>query len=200
MNFTCQCTFQNRLWMQKSWSMQHDYRAHGYQILRKVLQLRLYQKSLPDGSKLHCYTLRKTQDQIQNTVQLWPKATICIIRKLHGGRDDSILSAILAKWPPKSRHQRNSCQILQNCAIESRRACSKTIVTNSPIHGFFDTDSFMSYVYEHHCLIGIFVGPLNTNCIKYQANQKWAKLELSLSRGKFKERKQEGLQWQGHLW
>ena len=102
----------------------------------------------------------------------------------HGGRDDSLLSAILAKWPPKSRHQRNSCQILQNRATESRRACSKTIITNSPIRGFFDTDSFMSYVYEHHCFIGIFVGPLNTNCIKYQANQKWAKLELSLSHGK----------------
>ncbi len=51
-----------------------------------------------------------------------------------------------------------------------------------------------------HCFISIFVGPLNTNCIKYQANQKWAKLELSLSRGKFKERKQEGLHQQGHLW
>ena len=58
-----------------------------------------------------------------------------------------------------------------------RRACSKTIITNSPIRGFFDTDSLMSYVYQHHCFIGIFVGPLNTNCIKYQANQKWAKLE-----------------------
>jgi hypothetical protein len=23
-----------------------------------------------------------------------------------------------------------------------------------------------------HCFIGTFVGPLNTNCIKYQANQK----------------------------
>ncbi len=118
----------------------------------------------------------------------------------HGNQDDLILSAIQAKWPPKSRHQRNSRQILQNRATESRRACSKTIIANSPIRGFFDTDSFMSYVYEHHCFIGIFVGPLNTNCIKYQANQKLPKLELSWSRGKFKERKQEGLQRQGHLW
>ena len=31
------------------------------------------------------------------------------------------------------------------------------------------------------CFMGIFSGPLNTNCIKYQANQKWVKLELSLS-------------------
>ncbi len=114
---------------------------------------------------------------------------------VQGGRDDSILSAIQAKWPPKSCHQRNSCQILQNCATELCWACSKTIIMNSPIRGFFNTDSFMSYVYEFHCFIGIFVGPLNTNCIKYQANQKWAKLELSLSCGEFKERKQEGLRY-----
>jgi hypothetical protein len=61
----------------------------------------------------------------------------------HGGRDDSILSAIQAKWPPKLRHQRNSCQIFQNRATESRWACSKTLITNSPIRGFFYTDSFM---------------------------------------------------------
>jgi hypothetical protein len=30
--------------------------------LRKVLQLRLYQRSLPDGLKLYCYTLRKRQN------------------------------------------------------------------------------------------------------------------------------------------
>ncbi len=41
-----------------------------------------------------------------------------------------------------------------------------------------------SMIMSIHCFIGIFVGPSNTNCIKYQANQKWAKLELSLSRGK----------------
>jgi cytochrome c553 len=41
-----------------------------------------------------------------------------------------------------------------------------------------------SMIMSIHCFIGIFVGPLNTNCIKYQANQKWAKLELLLSRGK----------------
>ncbi len=41
-----------------------------------------------------------------------------------------------------------------------------------------------SMIMSIHCFIGIFVGPLNTNCIKYQSNQKWAKLELSLSGGK----------------
>ncbi len=41
-----------------------------------------------------------------------------------------------------------------------------------------------SMIMSIHCFIGIFVGPLNTNCNKYQANQKWAKLELSLSCGK----------------
>jgi hypothetical protein len=41
-----------------------------------------------------------------------------------------------------------------------------------------------SMILSIYCFIGIFVGPLNTNCIKYQANQKWAKLELSLSCGK----------------
>ncbi len=35
-----------------------------------------------------------------------------------------------------------------------------------------------SMIMSIHCFIGIFVGPLNTNCIKYQANQKWVKLEL----------------------
>jgi hypothetical protein len=39
-------------------------------------------KVLARWLKLHCYTLQKTQDQIQNTIQLWPKVTICIIRKL----------------------------------------------------------------------------------------------------------------------
>ncbi len=43
-----------------------------------------------------------------------------VLWTFHGGRDDSILSAIQAKWPPKLRHQRNSCQILQNGATESR--------------------------------------------------------------------------------
>jgi hypothetical protein len=42
------------------------------------------------------------------------------ILRLHGGRDDSILSVIQAKRPPKLRHQRNSRQILQNCATDSR--------------------------------------------------------------------------------
>jgi hypothetical protein len=45
----------------------------------------------------------------------------------HGGRDDSILSAIQAKSRSKSGHQRNSRQILQNCATESRRACAKLV-------------------------------------------------------------------------
>ncbi len=87
----------------------------------------------------------------------------------------------------------------QNCA-ELAPSFFQNYYYNSLIRGLFDTDSFMSYVYEHHCFIGIFLGPLNTNCIKYQANKKWAKLELSLSCGKFKERKQEGLRQQGHLW
>ncbi len=55
---------------------------------------------------------------------------------LHGGQDDSILSTIQAKWPPKLHHQRNSCQILQNPATESRWACSKTLIKNSPIREF----------------------------------------------------------------
>jgi hypothetical protein len=42
----------------------------------------------------------------------------------HGGRDDSILSTIQAK---SSGHQRNSCQILQNRATESRRACTELV-------------------------------------------------------------------------
>ncbi len=62
---------------------------------------------------------------------------------IHRGQDDSILSAIQAKWPPKSRHQRNSRQILQNHATESHWACSNTLIKNSPIRGFVYTDSFM---------------------------------------------------------
>jgi hypothetical protein len=46
---------------------------------------------------------------------------------LHGGQDDSILSAIQAKSRSKSGHQRNSCQILQNRATESRRACTELV-------------------------------------------------------------------------
>jgi hypothetical protein len=46
---------------------------------------------------------------------------------LHGGQDDSILSAILAKLHSKSGHLRNSCQILQNCATELRRACAELV-------------------------------------------------------------------------
>jgi hypothetical protein len=42
----------------------------------------------------------------------------------HGGQDDLILSAIQAKSSSKSGHQRNSCQILQNRATESCRACA----------------------------------------------------------------------------
>ncbi len=41
-----------------------------------------------------------------------------------------------------------------------------------------------SMIMSIYCFIGIFVGLLNIKCIKYQANQKWAKLELLLSRGK----------------
>ncbi len=67
----------------------------------------------------------------------------CEETREHGGWDNSILSAIQAKWPPKLRHQRNSCQILQNRTTESRWACSKTLIKNSPIPGFFYTDSFM---------------------------------------------------------
>jgi hypothetical protein len=59
----------------------------------------------------------------------------------------------------ESRH-RIAPSLFQNCYYEF------------PYTWIFDTDSFMSYVYEHHCFIGIFVGPINTNCIKYQANQK----------------------------
>ena len=93
-------------------------------------------------------------------------------------------SKIALKIRPSEKFSPNITELRHRIAPSLRRACSKTIIMNSPIHGFFDTDSFMSYVYEHHCFIGIFVGPLNTNCIKYQANQKWAKLELSLSHGK----------------
>ncbi len=45
----------------------------------------------------------------------------------HGGQDDSILSAIQAKSRSKSGHQRNSRQILQNRATESRRACAELV-------------------------------------------------------------------------
>ncbi len=41
---------------------------------------------------------------------------------LHGGQDDSILSAIQAKSRSKSGHQKNSCQI-----TESRQACAKLV-------------------------------------------------------------------------
>jgi hypothetical protein len=44
---------------------------------------------------------------------------------LHGGQDDSFLSAIQAKLRSKSGHQRNSRQILQNHATELRRACAE---------------------------------------------------------------------------
>ncbi len=46
---------------------------------------------------------------------------------LHGGRDDSILSAIQAKLRSKSGHQRNSRQILQNRATELCRACAELV-------------------------------------------------------------------------
>ncbi len=45
----------------------------------------------------------------------------------HGSRDDLILSAIQAKLRSKSSHQRNSRQILQNRATESRRACAELV-------------------------------------------------------------------------
>jgi hypothetical protein len=75
----------------------------------------------------------------------WTDASMitAFIEVIHGGQDDLILSAIQAKWPPKLGHQRNSCQILQNCATESRWACSKTLIKNSHIRGFFYTDFFM---------------------------------------------------------
>ncbi len=93
-------------------------------------------------------------------------------------------SKIALKIRQSEKFSPNITESRHRIAPSLHQACSKTIITNSPICGFFDTDSFMSYIYEHHCFIGIFVGPLNTNCIKYQANQKWAKLELSLSHGK----------------
>jgi hypothetical protein len=49
------------------------------------------------------------------------------LEALHGGRDDLILSVIQAKLHSKSGHQRNSCQILQNRATESRRACAELV-------------------------------------------------------------------------
>jgi hypothetical protein len=49
------------------------------------------------------------------------------ILDVHGGQDDSILSAIQAKSRSKSGHQRNSRQILQNRATESHRACAEFV-------------------------------------------------------------------------
>ncbi len=85
----------------------------------------------------------------------------------------------------------------QNCAIREILAKSYRIAPQNcdelvpklllriPLYVDFSIlISLCSMIMCIHCFIGIFVGPLNTNCIKYQANQKWAKLELSLSRGK----------------
>ena len=86
---------------------------------------------------------------------------------------------------------------LQNCAIREILAKSYRIAPQNcaelvpklllriPLYVDFSIlIPLCSMIMSIHCFIGIFVGPLNTNCIKYQANQKWAKLELSLSRGK----------------
>ncbi len=86
---------------------------------------------------------------------------------------------------------------LQNRAIREILAKSYTIVPQNctelvpklllriPLYvDFLILIPLCSMIMSIHCFIGIFVGPLNTNCIKYQANQKWAKLELSLLHGK----------------
>ncbi len=86
---------------------------------------------------------------------------------------------------------------LQNCAIREILAKSYRIAPQNrtelvpklllqiPLYvDFLILIPLYSMIMSIHCFIGIFVGPLNTICIKYQANQKWAKLELSLSRGK----------------
>ena len=86
---------------------------------------------------------------------------------------------------------------LQNCAIREILAKSYRIAPQNraelvpklllriPLYVDFSIlIPLCSMIMSIHCFIGIFVGPLNTNCIKYQASQKWAKLELSLSRGK----------------
>ncbi len=103
------------------------------------------------------------------TEAVHPTRLACKKAFMHGSQDDSILSAIQAKWPPKLRHQRNSRQILQNRATELCWACSKTIITNSPIHGFLILIPLCSMIMSINCFIGIFVGSLNTNCIKYHA-------------------------------
>ncbi len=72
------------------------------------------------GTDLFSFLVRKQKDQPESV-------------HLHGGQDDSILSVIQEKWPPKSCHQRNPCWILQNHATESRQASWKTLFTFSPI-------------------------------------------------------------------
>jgi hypothetical protein len=83
--------------------------------LAKMSPRDFYYKCLDEGDARQCSipTLRYAINMQQ--------------RLLHGGRDDLILSAIQAKSRSKSGHQRNSCQILQNRATESRRACAELV-------------------------------------------------------------------------
>ncbi len=68
-------------------------------------------------------------------------ATLDPAPDLHGGRDDSIFSAIHEKCSLKLRQDGNSCWILQNCATESRQASWKTLFTYSFICRILYTDS-----------------------------------------------------------
>jgi hypothetical protein len=70
---------------------------------------------------------RKGGEKIMTTSIMMINSLMSHTMNYHGGQDDSILSVIQAKSRSKSSHQRNSCQILQNCATESRRACAELV-------------------------------------------------------------------------